>query len=209
MPASPRRPRAARGEGDLLREQLLDAASELVLEHGTAANLSIRQVTKRAGVSPMALYLHFESLADLVEALVEHGFTRFRTALHDAVGAVETDDAEARMRAMGLAYLRFAREEPAIYSVIFGPEHDRQHDEGIGEDHANVGMEAFDDLVGAITDCQEAGKARAGDARALAIGVWSTMHGFATLCEVHDQPKMPWPDDEAFMDMLYGAWLAP
>jgi len=207
-PAPPPRTRAARGEGELLREQLLDAASDLVHEHGSASALSIRQVTKRAGVSPMALYLHFESLAELVEALVEHGFTRFRAALHDAVAAVEADDAAARMRAMGLAYLRFAREEPAIYSVIFGPEHERQHDAGLGDDHGSVGLAAFDDLVAAITDCQEAGTARAGDARALAIGVWSTMHGFATLCEVHDQPKMPWPDDEAFMDMLYAAWLA-
>lgn len=205
-PAAPRRTRAARGEGELLREQLLDAASELVHEQGSAAGLSIRQVTKRAGVSPMALYLHFESLSDLVGALIEHGFERFRATLHEAAGAVETDDARGRMRAIGLAYLRFAREEPALYAVIFGPEHERQAESG-EHDHSGVGKASFEDLVGAITACQEAGQARPGDARAIALGVWSTMHGFATLCEVHDDPDMPWPDDETFIDQLYEAWL--
>lgn len=203
------RPRAARGEGDLLREQLLDAASELVHEQGSAAKLSIRQVTKRAGVSPMALYLHFESLDALVGELIEHGFVRFRAALHAAAGAAPDDDAAARMRALGLAYLRFAREEPALYAVIFGPEHDRQHAERDDHAHDGVGMEAFEDLVQAIEDCQAAGVARAGDPRALAIGVWSTMHGFATLCEVHDSEQMPWPGDEQFVEMLFGAWLTP
>lgn len=201
-----RRPRAARGEGDLLREQLLDAASALVHEHGNAAGLSIRQVTKAAGVSPMAFYLHFESLPELVGALIDHGFIRFRAALHEAVAADPGTDAVGRMRALGLAYLRFAREEPALYSVIFGEEHERQVDSGEHE-HGGVGMAAFEDLVEAIVACQEAGQARAGDARALAVGVWSTMHGFATLCAVHDEPKLPWPDDETFVDLLMEAWI--
>lgn len=203
---APRRPRSARGEGELLREQLLDAASGLVHEQGSAAGLSIRQITKAAGVSPMAFYLHFESLPELVGALIDHGFGRFRAALHAAIDEVPVDDPRGRMRALGLAYLRFAREEPALYAVIFGPEHERQVDSGEHE-HGGVGMAAFEDLVEGIVACQDAGLAPAGDARSLAIGVWSTMHGFATLCAVHDEPKMPWPDDEAFVDLLSEAWL--
>lgn len=207
--AVPARPRAARGEGDLLREQLLDAASELVHEQGSAAKLSIRQVTKRAGVSPMALYLHFESLDELIGELIDHGFIRFREALHAAAAAAEPQTALTRMRAFGLAYLRFAREEPALYAVIFGPEHERQHDERGEHTHDGVGMAAFEDLVEAIEACQASGDARPGEPRTLAIGVWSTMHGFATLCEVHENDQMPWPDDEGFVDLLFDAWLTP
>lgn len=206
--AAQRRPRAARGEGELLRDQLLDAASELVHEQGSAAKLSIRQVTKRAGVSPMALYLHFESLDDLVAELIDHGFVRFRAALHEAAAAVPGDDPRARMTALGHAYLRFAREEPALYSVIFGEEHERQAESG-DHDHDGVGKAAFIDLVEAIVACQEAGQARAGDPSAIAICVWSTLHGFATLCEIHDDPDMPWPADDVFLESLYDAWLAP
>lgn len=209
--ASRSRPRAARGDGELLREQLLDAASELVHEHGSAAKLSIRQVTKRAGVSPMALYLHFESLDALVDELIDHGFKRFRSALLAAAGAVEEDDPVLRVRALGRAYLRFVKEEPALYSVIFGPEHARQHEQKPGEDlsHHSVGLSAFEDLVGAIEACQAVGRGRPGDPRPLAIGVWSTMHGFATLCEANDNERMPWPDEDQFLDMLFEAWLRP
>jgi len=206
-PAAPRRPRAARGEGERLREQLLDAASALVHEQGSAATLSIRQITKAAGVSPMAFYLHFDSLPELVGELIDHGFNRFRAALHAATDTVPADDPRGRIRALGLAYLRFARDDPALYAVIFGPEHERQADSG-EHGHGGVGMAAFEDLVEAIVACQEAGQARAGDARVLAIGLWSTMHGFATLCAVHDEPRMPWPDDGTFLDLLFEAWLS-
>lgn len=207
-PTAAARPRAARGDGELLREHLLDAASELVHEQGTAAKLSIRQVTKRAGVSPMALYLHFESLPALIDELIEHGFVRFRAALHDAAERVPADDAVGRLQALGIAYLRFAREEPAIYSVIFGDEHERQHAER-PEHKSSSGSAAFEDLVGAIAACQAAGLGRPGDPAALGIGVWSSMHGFAMLCTIDDDPKLTWPSDEAFAAMIYDAWIAP
>ncbi len=204
-PASPRE-RAPRGEGDRLREQLLAAATDLVHEAGGAERLSIRAVTKRAGVSPMALYLHFTSRDHLVEALIDHGFERFREVLHLAAEAAGDVTPRERLSAIGVAYLRFAREEPALYGVIFGPNHPEGGAErGPGE--SGVGMEAFQDLVDAITACQQAGEARGGDPRQLAIGVWSTLHGFATLCHAHDHDELPWPDDVTFSAALYEAWL--
>ena len=205
---TPARRRAARGEGDRLRDQLLDSATGLIHEKGDAGALSIRQVTKRAGVSPMALYLHFASLDELVEAVIDNGFERFRAALHEAAAAVAAEGPRARMRALGLAYLRFAREEPALYSVIFGPHH-ALRDEKTGEvAESGFGMAAFGDLVEAITACQEAGEARSGDPHALAIGVWSTFHGFATLRHAHDHPDLDWPGDEAFAEAAYEAWIS-
>lgn len=176
-------------------------------EQGSASSLSIRQVTKRAGVSPMALYLHFDSLADLVGALIDHGFTRFRAALHAAADAVPGDDPRARLRALGLAYLRFAREEPAIYAVIFGAEHERQQEAGEPDQHG-VGAAAFQDLVDAIVAVQAVRQGREGDPRMLAMGLWTNLHGFATLCEVSDNEDMPWPDDETFVGMISDAWLS-
>ena len=201
------RERAPRGEGDRLREQLLEAATDLVHEAGGAERLSIRQVTKRAGVSPMALYLHFASLDELVAALIDHGFVRFREVLHAAAEAAGDVSPRERLGAIGVAYLRFAREEPALYGVIFGPNHPRD-EAGSVSGESGVGMEAFQDLVDAIIACQDAGQARAGDPRELGIGVWSTMHGFATLCHAHDHDELPWPDDATFSAALYEAWLA-
>jgi AcrR family transcriptional regulator len=55
-----RRRRAPRGSGELLRDGILDAATELLLETGRAKAVSIRSVAQRAGVTPPSIYLHFE-----------------------------------------------------------------------------------------------------------------------------------------------------
>ena len=45
------RTRNARGEGDRLRDALMDAAGELLVEGTSAEALSIRGITARAGVT--------------------------------------------------------------------------------------------------------------------------------------------------------------
>lgn len=205
-PAPEPRARNARGQGDLLREQLLDAAQELVDEQGGAAQLSIRAVTKRAGVSPMALYLHFADRDALVYALVSRGFAEFRAAVQAARDAA--DGPRARIAAMGMAYLAFAREQPALYSVIFGPLHpggDRADVAGKEKPDDPVGRGAFDDLVDAVAACQAAGCARDGDAHDLAIGMWAALHGYATLR--YARSGVGWPGDEAYVRAVGAAWL--
>jgi hypothetical protein len=47
-----RRRRAPRGSGEQLREEILDATTELLLETGQAKAVSIRSVAQRVGVTP-------------------------------------------------------------------------------------------------------------------------------------------------------------
>lgn len=197
------RTRNARGHGDVLREQLLDAAQELIDERGGVAQLSIRAVTKRAGVSPMALYLHFATRDDLVLALVARGFDRFRAALHEARAAVAAP--RAQLEAMGVAYLRFAREQPALYGVIFGPLRPGGDRKEVDDAHVpgpQIGREAFDDLVEAVADCPEAVDR---DVKAIAIGLWAGLHGCAALR--YARSGVGWPDEEPYVAGLTAAWL--
>ena len=50
-----RRRRAARGAGEHLREEILDAATGLLLETGDAKAVSIRSVAQRVGVTPPSI----------------------------------------------------------------------------------------------------------------------------------------------------------
>ncbi|MBJ7469785.1 MAG: TetR/AcrR family transcriptional regulator [Solirubrobacteraceae bacterium] len=205
-PASEPRARNARGQGELLREQLLDAAQELVDEQGGVAQLSIRAVTKRAGVSPMALYLHFADRGALVYALVARGFSEFRAAVLASRDAA--DGPRARIEAMGSAYLAFAREQPALYSVIFGPLNPGGDRKEAGDKPLTgepIGRESFEDLVEAVVACQAAGQARAGDAHDLAIGMWAALHGYATLR--YARSGVGWPEEEAYARAVAAAWL--
>lgn len=65
------------------REALLDAALALSLAEGFA-QISIRQVTRQAGVVPTAFYRHFDSMDEVGLALVERSFVTLRQMMRDA-----------------------------------------------------------------------------------------------------------------------------
>jgi AcrR family transcriptional regulator len=65
------------------REALLDAALELSQDAGFA-QVSLRQVTRAAGVVPTAFYRHFDSMDQVGLALVERSFATLRQLMRDA-----------------------------------------------------------------------------------------------------------------------------
>ena len=65
------------------REALLDAALELSQDAGFA-QVSLRQVTRAAGVVPTAFYRHFETMDALGLALVDESFRALRQMLREA-----------------------------------------------------------------------------------------------------------------------------
>src|SRR3990170_1809987 len=66
----PRRgPRRTR-RGPLTRQQILDASLRLFSERGFART-TVRDIARQAGITDAAIYYHFESKQELLEALVE------------------------------------------------------------------------------------------------------------------------------------------
>jgi AcrR family transcriptional regulator len=195
--------RTPRGQGDRLRERLLDAGVEIVCEEGDVSHATIRAVTKRAGVSPTAFYLHFPTRDAFLVALRERGFEEFRAAVEEAA-ATGGEDPAARLQASALGYMRFARELPNVYALIFSPDHSS------GEGHwdpDNPGRQAFADLVARVASyLDQAGRERA-DVERLALALWTGLHGYVTLS--HAAQKMDWPADEEFAAQLAEAWLGP
>jgi AcrR family transcriptional regulator len=67
------------------RQALFDAALYLLADRGFA-NLSLREVAKRAGIVPTAFYRHFASMEELGVALVEESMRTLRTMIREARG---------------------------------------------------------------------------------------------------------------------------
>jgi AcrR family transcriptional regulator len=65
------------------RQAILASALELSQEQGFA-QVSLRQVSRHAGVVPTAFYRHFESMDQLGLALVEQSFSTLRRMIRDA-----------------------------------------------------------------------------------------------------------------------------
>lgn len=183
------RVRNRRGEGDRLRAELVHAAAALV--EGGGEELSLRAVARRAGVAPQSLYLQFADKQSLLDAVCEARFADL-TAVLSAVGAGEP---RARLRAMCLAYCRFAAERPRQYRILFADP--GGHPAGVAQPRQQA-LAVFDDAVRACT----------GETAALSattLGVWAALHGTVLLRQ--DQPGLPWPPLEQALDTLLTATL--
>jgi AcrR family transcriptional regulator len=63
------------------REALLDAALQL-LDDRAFGSLSLREVTRKAGIVPAGFYRHFQDMDELGFALIDESFRRLRQMLH-------------------------------------------------------------------------------------------------------------------------------
>lgn len=184
------RRRNPRGQGDRLREELLDAADALLAESGDAQRLSLRQVARRVGIAATSIYLHFPDIADLKEAVTLRGYAELERA-RDAASRDITDPAAALLARMR-AYAQFALAYPGRYRLMFGAYLPSTLAYGAAQ---SPGARALDQLAQSIQRCQEAGAARFdGDPTRLAILLWAAVHGFILLRL--DRPQFPWPPIE-------------
>lgn len=196
------RKRNPRGQGAQLRDELLDATEDLLAEHGDERAVTIRAIVERVGVTPPALYLHFDSKGALVREVVLRGFSDLaRATSHAAEHAAPQGGPLAALRAGMLAYLQWAEQHPGRYAALFQARRETQllDDEGSGT------SVAFEALVARVRACQQAGLARNGDARRIATLLWAAEHGIATLRATRD--RFPWPPAEELIDDLLDGLL--
>jgi AcrR family transcriptional regulator len=104
--------------GDL-RRALTAAALAMVTEEQDWT-FSLREVARRAGVSPSATYNHFADKRDLLAEVAVSGFHRLRDGLAAAVADLQSPP-DAFVACLG-TYVRLGMENPALYRLMFGPE---------------------------------------------------------------------------------------
>lgn len=201
-PVSEARKRNARGEGERLRAALMEAAAELMLEHGNAERLSIRSITARAGVSPTALYLHFADKQELLRAVSGEAFEELAGFMGDAAAAHDGEP-RAQLHAIGEAYIRFAQQRPGHYRILFATPGRSPATEPAGPADEDAGTRALELLVRATAACVSDER----DAWPVAIQLWTGLHGFLSLRSV--LPGRDWPSSEDFLDGLFEAHIGP
>ncbi|MGK2882200.1 MAG: TetR/AcrR family transcriptional regulator [Mycobacterium sp.] len=194
-----RRRRAPRGSGEKLREEILDAATDLLLETGQAKDVSIRSVAQRVGVTPPSIYLHFADKDTLLDAVC----ARYYEKLYEEMLRVSQDCSStlAVLRAQGLAYVRFALQTPQLYRIAAMGE-GRQ-----GSDvDATLNSSAFVHLRASVQSLIDEGIYPPGDAGAFALELLSVAHGVAALMIA--KPYLPFGESEQFADRLFRAVCA-
>ncbi|MGI8685169.1 MAG: TetR/AcrR family transcriptional regulator [Acidimicrobiales bacterium] len=172
-----RRPRARRGEGDRLREEILDATSRLLLETGDHEAVNIRSVAQAVGVTPPSIYLHFADKAELIKAVCGRHFGSLEQCIEAAVAS--TDDPAEQLRLRGKAYVRFGLEHPEQYRILFMSRRDEACDKA--PDEGLKAASGFTALVDNVVRAAEAGAIDAPDPLLVATGLWTVVHGITSL----------------------------
>jgi AcrR family transcriptional regulator len=185
--ATARRRRASRGSGEQLRAEIVAAAKELLAESGSADAVSIRAVADSVGVTPPSIYLHFTDKNALLDAVVSDVFAELDDAIQAAGATVPADAPLTRLKAQGLAYVRFAVGHPEQYRVaamepcVVPPNVD---------DVIRAG--AFAHFTETVVACMDADVFAKGDPIPVALDLWAAAHGIAALMIA--KPYLPWGD---------------
>jgi AcrR family transcriptional regulator len=171
----PKRKRTDRYHHGDLRRALVEEALRTIQKHGIE-QLTLRAVGERLGVSRTALYRHFSDKEALLAAVGCEGFRMLRLALTEAWE--QNGRGRSGFDAIGMAYVQFAVTHPSHYRVMFGRfvESRAKDAEFVGEATA-----AFQVLVDALIEQQQAGIVRRDDPLLLARFSWSNVHGIAML----------------------------
>ncbi|WP_292980366.1 TetR/AcrR family transcriptional regulator [Mycobacterium sp.] len=191
-----RRRRAPRGSGDLLRDEILDAATELLLDIGHAKAVSIRSVAERVGVTPPSIYLHFQDKDALLDAVCARYFEKLDEAMQ-RVSAAQSSTVDV-LRAQGLAYVQFAVENPELYRIATMGEWKSNSDVD-----AALASSAFEHMCVTVKELMAEGVFPPGDATGVALELWSAAHGVAALLIA--KPHLPFGDAEAFTNRVLRA----
>jgi AcrR family transcriptional regulator len=152
-------------------------------------------VAGAVGVTPPAIYKHFDDKTELVYAVCQRTFARLDDAIETA--AATTDDPVTELRERGKAYVRFGIENPEHYRILFMT---RPASAPADWDHAAImGSAAFDHHLGAVVRAVEAGALPEGtDPMLVAIGLWVAVHGITSLRIA--MPTFPWPPLDDLVD---------
>lgn len=114
------------------QQQIAEAALAVVAAQGVKA-LSVAAVAERVGLVPSALYRHFKSKEEVLNAVLDLIASRLRTNVR--MVCEEMDDPVERLRELLMRHAKLISENEAILSVVFsdeiyGVKHQRQQKAG-------------------------------------------------------------------------------
>jgi len=164
------------------RGDILEAAREGLREQGAAA-LSLREIARRAGFSPGALYKYFSSKDDLLSALADDAMGRLATRFAAIPTTLPPDE---RAVELGMAYLEFARTNLEDVDII--GLHGSVHADPPSAEH--LSMEST--VVGVFREGAALGVFSLSDddeAEVTAFGAWALVQGLAQF-EQRQRPEL-------------------
>jgi len=180
-------PKAARSQEhiDLIREKILDAALNIISEHGYNF-FSMRKLASRLGMSATTIYNYYSNKDELYLMILTKGFDMLYTGLLEIFTAYETP--MDKLSGMIRAYVSFGINNANYYNIMFTSDAPKYRDY-IGTDIEPVALFEKQTALQLVDIASKGVQELAGinpgidpdDARYIAMKIWSFLHGIIAL----------------------------
>lgn len=107
------------GEGQRLREEILEAAQRLLSEARHPEEISLRAIAREAGIAAPSVYKHFKDKSQLMWAVLEGVYVELAETMRAAARSAPAGDSWAALRAAVDGYCAFATQHRQRYQLIF------------------------------------------------------------------------------------------
>lgn len=201
------RHRNARGSGDHLRQEILDAAIRLLERLGPEEPFSLRAVAKEAGIAAPSVYIQFADRNLLLLAVMEHLFNDLMAMRTEAENeAVRRGGGPwERLLASVLASVKFGLQRPGHYKVLFeGRVVPRLEDPRAMAFGRPLQTRAIE-LIRAVQS--KSGRRDKNDPERLSLLLWAGTHGLISLRI--NKPTLDWPDLNKLVEQMARAVIRP
>lgn len=153
---------------------MIDAAVEAITEAGPSS-ISLRELARRVGVTHGAAAHHFGDKRGLLTAVAIDGYRLLAETVEAAAANGDFGD-------VGVAYVRFATEQPAHFDVMFRPELYRADDPELRRARRRTAAVLYG-------SAESVADAAGGDAQRAGVAAWAFAHGIATLWRDRNLPR--------------------
>jgi AcrR family transcriptional regulator len=193
-----KRKRSKRGEGDRLREEILDAVDAILASNASPDAVSIRAVAEKVGCTPPAIYLHFFDKQEMLFDVCARQFTKLNATIDAAVDLVPVTDPLGRLEAGLRAYIQFGLDHPEHYRILFMGQSVLTAEQ-LDELRRN-GVTGLDRFLERCRQCVKAGVVEGDDVKMMAYGLWASAHGMISLLIA--KPHVDWPAANKLTDHM-------
>jgi AcrR family transcriptional regulator len=201
-----RRPRNARGEGEKLRGEIIDAAFRVLSTLGPDDPFSLRSVANIAKIAAPSVYIHFANRNVLLLAVLEKLFAEqvVISAAAEAEAASAGGGPWERLLARSFASVRFGLEHPGHYKVLFeGRVVPRLDDPRV----ADFGRPLLVRSIELIREIPSRPGRVSDDPERLSLLLWCGLHGAVSLRI--NKPTLNWPDTIELVEQITRAIIQP
>ena len=186
-----------------LRQEILDAASELFVKEGYE-QVSMRRIADRIEYSPTTIYLYFKDKSELLEQVCHEAFSRLSVLLKRILE--QPGDPVERLRKGLITYVHFGIENPHQYRAAFMLPKPEDFDKSKYLQPNSPGMQAFDFLRRSVQSCKASGKLRSGNVELASQTLWCGVHGVTSLLITHE--AFPWVGREQVIQSIVDTLIA-